>query len=198
MSINVGEDIQELDPSVDLSNDWGSDDLDFSSDFEVESIRVEDGGVRFNPQDSLHANCVDRQTYEKEKQAWEDAMDGLSQRFSRATSMLDNMKTIALKDQERIEELEKENKEVMQYKETFERLQQQIEGLNTLLYESNEEGAAYRQQINELKDKVVELEDKLYGPTNYYYQEFLRVWISYSLSLVSRGNPIARKGTRFV
>ena len=112
--------------------------------------------------------------------------------------MLDNMKTIALKDQERIEELEKENKEVMQYKETFERLQQQIEGLNTLLYESNEEGAAYRQQINELKDKVVELEDKLYGPTNYYYQEFLRVWISYSLSLVSRGNPIARKGTRFV
>mgnify|MGYP001152778181 FL=1 len=79
MSINVGEDIQELDPSVDLSNDWGSDDLDFSSDFEVESIRVEDGGVRFNPQDSLHANCVDRQTYEKEKQAWEDAMDGLSQ-----------------------------------------------------------------------------------------------------------------------
>ena len=56
MSINVGEDIQELDPSVDLSNDWGSDDLDFSSDFEVESIRVEDGGVRFNPQASLHAH----------------------------------------------------------------------------------------------------------------------------------------------
>ena len=178
MSINVGEDIQELDPSVDLSNDWGSDDLDFSSDFEVESIRVEDGGVQFNPQDSIHANCVDRQTYEKEKQAWEDAMDGLSQRFSRATSMLDSMKTIALKDQERIEELEKENKEAMEYKETFERLQQQIEGLNTLLYESNEEGAAYRQQINELKDKVVELEDKLYGPTNYYYQEFLKVGIS--------------------
>ena len=57
----------------------------------------------------------------------------------------------------------------------FEALRRQIEGLNTLLYESNEESASYRQKINELKDRVAELEDKLYGPTNYYYQEFLKV-----------------------
>lgn len=174
--MDATEDLKELEGSVELTNDWESDDLDFSSDFEVDALHVEDGADNFKSQESIHVNCVDRETYEKEKQAWQEAMEDMSQRFSRATSMLDNMKTIALRDQERIEELERENKEILQYKETFTRLQQQIEGLNTLLYESNEESASYRQKINEMKDRIAELEDKLYGPTNYYYQEFLKVW----------------------
>lgn len=173
--MDASEDLRELEGSVELTNDWESDDLDFSSDFEVDNLQVEEGTDNFKSQESIHANCVDRETFEKEKQAWKEAMEEMSQRFSRATSMLDSMKSIALRDQERIEELERENREIMQYKETFTRLQQQIEGLNTLLYESNEESASYRQKINELKDRVAELEDKLYGPTNYYYQEFLKV-----------------------
>lgn len=173
--MDASEDLRELEGSVELTNDWESDDLDFSSDFEVDTLQVEEGTENFKSQESIHANCVDRETFEKEKQAWKEAMEEMSQRFRRATSMLDNMKSIALRDQERIEELERENREIMQYKETFTRLQQQIEGLNTLLYESNEESASYRQTINELKDRIAELEDKLYGPTNYYYQEYLKV-----------------------
>ena len=110
--MDASEDLRELEGSVDLTNDWESDDLDFSSDFEVDTLQVEERTDNYKSQEPIHANCVDRATFEKEKQAWKEAMEEMSQRFSRATSMLDNMKTIALRDQERIEELEREKSKV--------------------------------------------------------------------------------------
>lgn len=167
-----GETVEE---SPEGANGWDSDDFSLSSDFDADMIRIEDGGVQFSAQSDLHVNCVDKQIYEKEKHAWEDAMNGLSQRFERATSMLESMKSIALADQKQIRTLEAERDDALKYKKTFDRLQQQIVDLNNVLYESNEETSSLRRQLQEEKERGDKLESLLYGPTNYYYQEFLKV-----------------------
>ena len=92
------------------SNDWGSDDLCFSSDFDIDAVQVEEGGVHYATEDSISAKYVDKQQYEKEKQTWEDAMEGLSQRFTRSQRMLENMKGIVFQCEKRIEELEEERR----------------------------------------------------------------------------------------
>ena len=85
------------------------------------------------------------------------------------------MKSIVLEDQKRIEVLEKEKKEALEYKDTFEKLQEQIVNLNNMLYEANEETEVYKKKTVELKETIQDLEDKLYGPTNYYYKLYLEV-----------------------
>ena len=166
---------ETVEESQEGANGWDSDDFSLSSDFDADMIRIEDGGVQFSAQSDVHMSCVDKQIYEKEKHAWEDAMNGLSQRFERAMSMLESMKSIALDDQKRIITLEKERDDALKYKETFDRLQQQIVDLNNVLYESNEEMSSLRRELQNEKERGDKLEGILYGPTNYYYQEYLKV-----------------------
>ena len=62
------------------SNDWGSDDLCFSSDFDIDAVQVEEGGVHYATEDSISAKYVDKQQYEKEKlgrMLWKDYHKGL-------------------------------------------------------------------------------------------------------------------------
>lgn len=154
---------------------WSSDELDFSSDIDMDAVHVEEGGVKYAVEDSLHVNCIEKQQYEKEKQQWEDAMEGLSQRFSRSQAMLENMKEIAFRADKKIEQLENEKKEMAKYKEMNEVLEKQIADLNMMLDEANQETARCRIRCEEMEEKTVALEEKLYGPVNYYYQEYLRV-----------------------
>ena len=83
--MDASEDLRELEGSVELTNDWESDDLDFSSDFEVDNLQVEEGTDNFKSQESIHANCVDRETFEKEKQAWKEAMEEMMPQIARFT-----------------------------------------------------------------------------------------------------------------
>lgn len=173
--MNSNAETISIDETIPLSNEWEDDNLSFSSDFDVDTIKIEEGGVHFEVEDKTHANCVSRQVYEKEKKHWEDGMNAVTQRFDRTTSMLESMKAIVLEDQKRIEVLEKEKKEALEYKDTFEKLQEQIVNLNTMLCESNEEVEMYKRKVSELKETIQDLEDKLYGPTNYYYKLYLEV-----------------------
>ena len=157
------------------SNDWGSDDLSFSSDFDLDAVQVEEGGVHYATEDSISAKYIDKQQYEKEKQTWEDAMEGLSQRFTRSQGMLESMKGIAFQYEKRIEELEEEKKEAFKYKDLYDVAQKQIADLNGILVESTQEVANMRIRLDEAEDEKHELEDKLYGPVNYYYQEYLKL-----------------------
>ena len=161
------------------SNDWGSDDLCFSSDFDIDAVQVEEGGVHYATEDSISAKYVDKQQYEKEKQTWEDAMEGLSQRFTRSQRMLENMKGIVFQCEKRIEELEEEKKEAFKYKDLYEVAQKQIADLNGILVESTQDVANIRIRLEEAEDEKHELEDKLYGPVNYYYQEYLKLQEKY-------------------
>ena len=161
------------------SNDWGSDDLCFSSDFDIDVVQVEEGGVHYATEDSISAKYVDKQQYEKEKQTWEDAMEGLSQRFTRSQRMLENMKGIVFQCEKRIEELEEEKKEAFKYKDLYEVAQKQIADLNGILVESTQDVANIRIRLEEAEDEKHELEDKLYGPVNYYYQEYLKLQEKY-------------------
>ena len=161
------------------SNDWGSDDLCFSSDFDIDAVQVEEGGVHYATEDSISAKYVDKQQYEKEKQTWEDAMEGLSQRFTRSQRMLENMKGIVFQCEKRIEELEEEKKEAFKYKDLYEVAQKQIADLNGILGESTQDVANIRIRLEEAEDEKHELEDKLYGPVNYYYQEYLKLQEKY-------------------
>ena len=161
------------------SNDWGSDDLCFSSDFDIDAVQVEEGGVHYATEDSISAKYVDKQQYEKEKQTWEDAMEGLSQRFTRSQRMLENMKGIVFQCEKRIEELEEEKKEAFKYKDLYEVAQKQIADLNGILVESTQDVANIRIRLEEAEDEKHELEDKLYGPVNYYYQEDLKLQEKY-------------------
>lgn len=156
------------------SNEWGSDDLSFSSDFDIDAVQVEEGGVHYATEDSISAKYVDKQQYEKEKQTWEDAMEGLSQRFSRSQGMLESVKGILFQSEKRIEELEEEKKEALKYKDLYEVAQKQIADLNEILVESTQEVAKIRIRLEEAEEEKHELEDKLYGPVNYYYQEYLK------------------------
>ena len=122
---------------------------------------------------------VDKQQYEKEKQTWEDAMEGLSQRFTRSQRMLENMKGIVFQCEKRIEELEEEKKEAFKYKDLYEVAQKQIADLNGILVESTQDVANIRIRLEEAEDEKHELEDKLYGPVNYYYQEYLKLQEKY-------------------
>ena len=161
------------------SNDWGSDDLCFSSDFDIDAVQVEEGGVHYATEDSISAKYVDKQQYEKEKQTWEAAMEGLSQRFTRSQRMLENMKGIVFQCEKRIEELEEEKKEAFKYKDLYEVAQKQIADLNGILVESTQDVANIRIRLEEAEDEKHELEDKLYGPVNYYYQEYLKLQEKY-------------------
>ena len=161
------------------SNDWGSDDLCFSSDFDIDAVQVEEGGVHYATEDSISAKYVDKQQYEKEKQTWEDAMEGLSQRFTRSQRMLENMKGIVFQCEKRIEELEEEKKEAFKYQDLYEVAQKQIADLNGILVESTQDVANIRIRLEEAEDEKHELEDKLYGPVNYYYQEYLKLQEKY-------------------
>ena len=173
--MNIGEETIQPDENAPMANDWFDDNLSFSSDFDVDAIKIEEGGTYFQRDDKSHSNCVSKQEYEKEKKNWEDSMTEITQRYNRTTSMLDSMKSIVLEDQKRIEILEKEKKEALEYKDTFEKLQEQIVNLNNMLYEANEETEVYKKKTVELKETIQDLEDKLYGPTNYYYKLYLEV-----------------------
>ena len=105
---------KETEPNADPLG-WSSDELDFSSDIDMDAVHVEEGGVKYAVEDSVHVNCIEKQQYEKEKQQWEDAMEGLSQRFSRSQAMLENMKEIAFRADKKIEQLENEKKEMAKY-----------------------------------------------------------------------------------
>ena len=161
------------------SNDWGSDDLCFSSDFDIDAVQVEEGGVHYATEDSISAKYVDKQQYEKEKQTWEDAIEGLSQTFTRSQRMLENMKGLVFQCEKRIEELEEEKKEAFKYKDLYEVAQKQIADLNGILVESTQDVANIRIRLEEAEDEKHELEDKLYGPVNYYYQEYLKLQEKY-------------------
>lgn len=165
---------KETEPNADPLG-WSSDELDFSSDIDMDAVHVEEGGVKYAVEDSVHVNCIEKQQYEKEKQQWEDAMEGLSQRFSRSQAMLENMKEIAFRADKKIEQLENEKKEMAKYKEMNDVLERQIADLNMMLDEANRETARCRRRCEEMEEKTVALEEKLYGPVNYYYQEYLRL-----------------------
>lgn len=100
-------------------------------------------------EDSISAKYVDKQQYEKEKQTWEDAMEGLSQRFTRSQRMLENMKGIVFQCEKRIEELEEEKKEAFKYKDLYEVAQKQIADLNGILVESTQDVANIRIRLEE-------------------------------------------------
>lgn len=173
--MSVGEETIQLEENVPITNDWDDDNLSFSSDFDVDAIKIEEQGAYYPGEDTTHVNCVSKQVYEKDKKNWEDGMTELTQRYNRAASMLDSMKKIVLEDQKRIEILEKEKQEALEYKDTFGKLQEQIVNLNNMLYEANEETEIYKRKNTELKESIQDLEDKLYGPTNYYYKLYLEV-----------------------
>ena len=62
--------------------------------------------------------------------------------------------------------------------------------LNNILYESNEENASMRRELQSERSLIDELESKLYGPTNYYYQEYLKVALGWRVYRVVTGdNP---------
>ena len=92
--MNIGEETVQLGENAPMTNDWFDDNLSFSSDFDVDAIKIEEGGTYFQRDDKSHSNCVSKQEYEKEKKNWEDSMTEITQRYNRATSMLDSMKSI--------------------------------------------------------------------------------------------------------
>lgn len=161
--------------SPSLTNAWESDNLSLSSEFEVDVIAIEEGEAQYQPRVNIHKDCISKQEFEREKEKWENEIKSLTQRFERTSSMLESMKAIVLEDQKRVEQLEKEKNEALGYRETFEKLQEQIVTLNNMLFESNRETENYKIKVAELKETIEELEDKLYGPTNYYYKLYLEV-----------------------
>lgn len=158
--------------SQETPNTWDFDDFSLSSDFEPESVPVEGDKANANEHDTFHSDYVSKTVYDNEKRSWEDKMMGISERCIQKDAILDNMND-SLREKERT--IEKLMKEAESNAETFSRLQEQIVDLNNFLYESNEENASLRRELQKEKSLVDELESKLYGPTNYYYQEYLKV-----------------------
>lgn len=150
--MSVSAETGQLDEMVPASNEWEDDDLSLSSDFDIETIKIEEGGVHFEVGDTIHSNCVSRQVYEKEKKSWEEAINEVKRQMNEA-----------------------EEEAASESKKTFDKLQNQIVDLNRMLCDANDETENYKVKLNEMEERVQELEDKLYGPTNYYYKLYLEV-----------------------
>lgn len=150
--MSVSAETGQLDEMVPASNEWEDDDLSLSSDFDIETIKIEEGGVHFEVGDTIHSNCVSRQVYEKEKKSWEEAINEVKRQMNEA-----------------------EEEAALESKKTFDKLQDQIVDLNRMLCDANDETENYKVKLNEMEERVQELEDKLYGPTNYYYKLYLEV-----------------------
>lgn len=157
--MSVSAETGQLDEMVPASNEWEDDDLSLSSDFDIETIKIEEGGVHFEVGDTAHSNCVSRQVYEKEKKNWEEGINEVKRQMNEALNEARN--EAELKQQES--------------QKTFDKLQNQIVDLNRMLCDANDETEKYKVKLNEMEDRVQELEDKLYGPTNYYYKLYLEV-----------------------
>ena len=165
----------QIEEGTTLVNGWEEDNLSMSSDLDVDSLMIgEEEGVFFEKR-ITHDNCIEKQEYESEKQKWESENNSLKQQLEQTNANLETTKAIVLEDQKQIDKLKKEKEEIIGYKETFEKLQDQIVTLNTMLCEANNETDKFRYKVSELEQHVQDLEDKLYGPTNYYYKLYLEV-----------------------
>lgn len=179
-----GNDVAE---SQEAPNGWDFDDFSLSSDFEPEGVPADGEGAKMEELADIHANCVSKQQYENEKRSWEDKMMGISQRCAQKDVVLDNINSTVREKERTIEKLKQEAAENA---EMFNRLQEQIVDLNNILYESNEENASMRRELQSERSLIDELESKLYGPTNYYYQEYLKVAFGWRVYRVVTGdNP---------
>ena len=181
--MNVGGESNPFGRPNPVPNAWDKDDLSLSSDFEVDCFEMNERRSQFELKDVTHENCIRKEEYEREKQQWERDKNALNQHLENTANMLESMKTIDLENKKLLEKLEKEKNEALEYRDTFEKLQEQIVTLNNMLYEANNETEVYKCKVKELKENVEDLEDKLYGPTNYYYKLYLEVGFSFHRDL---------------
>ena len=197
----------ELEPAneVKVEDDWGVDDIDLSSDFDLGEIKMEASSNDFPENTTLHANCVPLEQYEREKQEWEvikkeceaksETVKNLEkkvQRYEQLVEMLQNGSSVSepANTQENGENGENDVNGA-----ELERLTQEVEEGRVKLEECMQELSRSREKMQELEMYNQELEDKLYGPINYYYAEYKKVAANYEV-LEDEKNALADQLTQ--
>lgn len=194
----------ELEPAneVRVEDDWGVDDIDLSSDFDLGEINVEASSKDFSENTTSHANCVPLEQYQREKQEWEATkkeceaqsetvknLEKKVQRYEQLVEMLQNGSSVSEPANT------PESGENGKNDGELERLTQEVEDGRVKLEECMQELSRFREKMQELEMYNQELEDKLYGPMNYYYAEYKKVAANYEV-LEEEKNALADQLTQ--